>query len=286
MLLVLVGVLLFLPREAHLSIYTSDTRYFDGFEASLMDQVGCATTHDRPTEETTAAANQAQREQLDRLASELMKAYAFYRTGEHPYKRFRNYLAPQLRWSPESLKERPAQVSLMLLGANLHVYLKPDTSPRIAEKLSYDFVLSQAFRPDFFQRQEFYTRPGYDFAFAVRESHDSLPRQGLEWLVSAAVRSPKSIAELAQPRPPAASDAQASADQSTVSFRAKVLRRVLDKKPYGTALIAEAKRSFESKGNLQFMLFFASDASRPELKQVLAALGNAELSEYYRPIAR
>lgn len=215
-----------------------------------------------------------------------MKAYAFYRTGEHPYKRFRNYLAPQLRWSPESLKERPAQVSLMLLGANLQLYLKPDTSPRIAEKLSYDFVLSQAFRPDFFQKQEFYKRPGYDFAFAVRESHDTLPRQKLEWLVSAAVRTPKSIAALAQPRLPAASDAQASADQSTVSFRAKVLRRVLDKKPYGATLIAEAKRSFESKGNLQFMLFLAADASGPELKQVVAALGNAELTEYYRPIVR
>ena len=95
----------------------------------------------------------------------------------------------------------------------------------------------QTFRAGFFQKQSSIKRPGYDFAFAVRQSHDTLPRQKLEgW------SAPPSAPPKASPswrKRPSPGDAQASADQEHRELRQGPAPACSTRSHTGAALIAE-----------------------------------------------
>jgi hypothetical protein len=95
--LFIVAVVIAIPRVGHVTIVNTQTKYFDGFRISSTWQIGCATTHDYPTQETTDNAQRAQDKLIQETEDEIVKSYKHYLHGDHPFKRFAKALDPARR---------------------------------------------------------------------------------------------------------------------------------------------------------------------------------------------
>lgn len=125
-----------ISREGHVTIVANSSRSFSGFHVTTVEQIGCETTGDEPSEETSTSSEKAQAKRIADAAPVLDRAYAHYLNGKHPWTRSRAVLEPS-----------SAATAAEFIVGDFHVFLhvKPDAPKAVVEKLPFEFVLAQTF---------------------------------------------------------------------------------------------------------------------------------------------
>jgi len=281
-----------------LTIVQSSERYFKGFKVSITTQVGCATTHDYPTQERTEATQRHQDLVLSKADKLAVGAFEHFVKGQHPFTRFLGYLNSDLYLKPKppfdfltqdvvGTLEWTDQIYLQQL--EIHLYLKPNVPAIVRTKLCYDFLLSQTSRKgsdiftpyvdetakNFFENELWTTVTGYFSSFQWR----------LEYFLGYAFNFPQELAALASTnhieKPDYGYDWNNR--QKIKHFHARAIEKVLQGKPYGKELVEEARALGNNNFELFFLIMMASDVQAPELKPILS-LFNPDVVEYYKDL--
>jgi hypothetical protein len=256
--------------ESAMTIVQTTTRTYPGFRARLTYQIGCATTGDYPSEETTRAAEEDQERRFKEIEPTLKRAFEFFARGDHPFTRFRKHLA-------ETGTESEV---LYWMDLQLTLFVRPDTPEILRKKLAFDFVLSLAFDPGL--------RRTTPFAYPTETKnnlHEIVGRY--DWvsrLLAHACRHPEKFREWAA-GPIGPTTDQYKYDEAHRLIKVKALQRVLERKPYGGEVFADAATLSRTE-SVRDLLLLSSDAQAPELKAVLDLLpdGYDAVKAYYEPL--
>jgi len=258
---------------APMTIVHTTSRNHPGFRVRLTYQIGCATTGDIPSEETTRAAQADQARRLDDLEPLLKRAFEFFARGDHPFTRFRKFLVD----GPSD--QETAEVFWQ--DAHVSLFVRPDTPDIVRKKLAFDFVLSLAFDPELKRTTPFAARTDPKARLAdVVVRHDWVSR-----FVAHACRRPEELRTwAAAPIDASTMTSQHAYDESHRLIKAKALQRVLDRKPYGADVLAAATALSRTE-SVRDLLMFSSDVQSAELKGVLDLLsGIPDALAYYEPL--
>lgn len=275
-----------------MTIVQSTTRYFKGFQVTMTTQVGCATTHDYPSEETTRSCKEYHKRELAKVEALVVPAFEHYVHGDHPFRRFLKYLQ-----SDRELKQENGWVmekegtwwmtdQVCLQNLEVHLYVKPDVPGHVKTKICYDFMLAQTTRKDsdlwkpyvdetsknFFESDLGASVAGYFGQFQWR----------MEFIIGYIMNHRDELAKIASSQHVEKPDwgYDWNNKQRLRHFRARAIERILDGKPYGKELIEEAKTMPNYQFELFFLLVMASEAQAPELNDILA-LYDPEMRKHY-----
>jgi hypothetical protein len=281
-----------------LTIVQSSERYFKGFKVSITTQVGCATTHDYPTQETHQNVQRHQKQVLSKADTLAVGAFDHFVHGQHEFKRFLKFLNSDLDLKPKPPFDFLTQEDIGTLqwtdqiyiqGLEVHLYLKPDVPKIVQTKLCYDFLLSQTSRKgsdffapyvddtskNFFENELWTTVTGYFSNFQWR----------LEHILGYAFNHPQELSALAstdhKELPNYGYDWNRR--EKIKHFHARAIEKVLQGKPYGKELVDEAKALGNNNFELFFLMMMASDVQAPELKPILSMF-NPDVVEHYKDL--
>jgi len=148
------GALLVAPREARLTIDSSQTLWLSGMRVTVSDTIGCETTHDYPSDATVNAAEASQKKRLAAASDVLVRAYQHFLTGTHPWTRDRQWLAQTATplTPSQTLEDDDTQVKNTALrrsvgfsfgGTMIELVVKPDAPSVAVERLPFEFLLAQ-----------------------------------------------------------------------------------------------------------------------------------------------
>ena len=233
------------------TIVAGGSRNFPGYSIRCYSQVGCATTEDDPSEETTTAAQEDARKTLDRISGDVARAWDLFRHGSHPFTLTRKHLA-------DGHPGGPASEPLAWTFADVYIHVRPETAPVVQMKIAIDFQLCLMTDPEF-RRAAPHLRQSFE-----KESLASLLTSpfALPNLIVKAGRNDAALRELtASPQP---------SDDGALErwFRANALLRAIGGKPYGE-LVELARNRKRDLWGLPLLLF-ASERHGPELPKVLS----------------
>jgi hypothetical protein len=268
-----------LPRTAHLTILSSQSKDLPGYRISSTDQIGCETTHDYPSQKTEEEATRRQQQLIADTEREIAKSYEHYLKGAQPFKRFRDALDPSLRAATQPRGAVTPRTHLLAVEVELN--LKAGTPPMVAAKIPFELVLAQTFRPGVFEKYPLIDEG--QFLMELRFSWNSLPSY-FDRLVAFALRHPEKLKAWDEHPESVSPGSPRDVDREAALLRARALARVLGKQRYGN-LIAEAQHAFDKNGVLIFMLLIASDVNADEMPALLAAFGDPAVSELFRPLS-
>jgi hypothetical protein len=199
------------------------------------------------------------------LAPRVERAFEFFARGAHPMTLVRRHLGSggpgaEAWWCDASVE--------------LHVAAG---APDIArQKLPVDFFLSLAFSPEFKDAPFAFPNKPEEAIEVASSSHT-----GVASLVGVALRRPDLIKRLADaPLPPPAE--RRTYDDALRPYRAKLLQRVLDRKPYAELL--EMSTTLDRRESVRWLAYFMSEAQAAELPKVLE-LADPAVREWYAALA-
>lgn len=257
-----------------MTIVETTTRSYPGFRARLTYQIGCATTDDYPSEETVKAAREDQARVLNAVEPTLKRAFEFFNKGDHPFTRLRKYHVVEST-GPESIECYWQDIQITL-------FVRPDTPDIVRRKLPIDFILALSFDPELKRTTPFaYPPEPKDRLQDIAVRYDWVTR-----LVAHACRHPEALRKWAEtPIEPATMGNQYGYDEAHRLIKAKALQRVLDRKPYGDDLFADAGKLSKTE-SVRDLLMLSSDVQSAELKRVLDLLpdGYRDARAYYEPL--
>jgi hypothetical protein len=245
------------------TIVTDSTRNLPGLSIRLCYQVGCATTHDYPSEKTVTSAQADQARRLTELTADIERAYRFFTQGDHPCRSRLSWLSPDGEGRSEPFYWQDAEIRL---------FLRPDAPEILHTKLIYDLAVSLAFEPDL--------RTRAPFALPRREAGLTDFVASYYWLpsmVGLACREPAEFRRLSELPTDRASH------QGDMRFRLKVLQRVLDRAPYGDAILADLAL-LDPRESLRYAILLSSDLQAPELADLVARSKVVGFEDYFEPL--
>jgi hypothetical protein len=281
-----------------LTIVQSTERYFKGFKVSMTTQVGCATTHDYPSQQTQTATKQYHERELAKVEALVVPAFQHFVSGHHPFRRFLKYLDSERNVQPnpdygfltqEDIKDLQWTDQIYLPNLEVNLYIKPNLSLPLKTKLCYDFLLSQTtrkgsdiFKPyvdetskNFFDNELSSAVTGYFSNFQWR----------LENILGYIMNHPEALAAAASTKHVDKPDYGFDWNnmQRIKFFRARAIQRLLNGETYGKELVEEAKALGNNEFELFFLIIMASEVQAPELKGILS-LFNPELAKHYQEL--
>lgn len=237
-----------------MSIYAGSNQILPGYRIDCQFQVGCETTGDEPTEQSTRSAESEAAKTLGRISADVARAWEIYAGGPHPFTIVRKHLSPD---GPSESEHIPWQ------SAEVYLRARADTAPIVQKKLMVDFLLSLTTDPDLRRRAPQLRSFGSEERLEYHLTAEHL----LPALIAKAGRGDADLrAYAASPWPPDEPAAQRW-------LNANALLHAIDEKPYG-ALVEAARRLPGDRGGLP-LLVFAGEAQAAELPAILDSFGPA-----------
>jgi hypothetical protein len=282
-----------------LTIVQSSARHFRGFMVTMTTQVGCATTHDYPTQATTNAVEKHHDQTLSKVDELVTPAFRHFVSGQHPFRRFVDMLDserkvkkdPNFDYVPESEMATLHRTDYVYLqGMEIQLYLKKEASQAMKSKLCFDFLLSQTTRKESGLFKPYTDETSKNFFESDLEAHiggqPSTFQWRFEYILGYIINNPEALDALANSKHVEKPDwgYDWNRKQKLRHFRARAMSKVLGGQPYGKDLIEEAKRDGDRHFELYFLLVMASDAQAAELKEIIN-LFDPSVRQYYEELA-
>ena len=262
-----------IPRKGHVTILAQESKLFPGFHLLMNEQIGCETTGDEPSEETWKAANTHLKDRLAAATAVAERAYAHFTTGAHPFRRHLSWLS--------TAEEHLAGKQMPFGDMFVFLHLKTDTPPAIAEKLSFEFLLAQAFEGGFLRSKEELAAVGQ------RATADHAIRTALETFHP---MFPWKLAELLAALDPPKLDALAAGEHKRLAAHAAILATVLRDERIGEPLLAKLRElDAHTRSLATYVLLTLSplgDADRATLRRFITELEKDGVPWMQEPYSR
>jgi hypothetical protein len=281
-----------------MTIVQTSEEWHKGFRVTMTTQVGCATTHDYPSDQTVKAVNKYHKEHLSMTQLVVTPAFEHFVSGNHPFTRYLLYLQPdleikedpQFHYIPDNVRASIEQTDpIHFQEYEIFLFLKPKTPRLIAVKLGLDFLLSQLFN----DKSSLLTAYENDTAMSMFDDLSSGIVAGyfgtfqwrFEYYLGYTTSHKDKVEELANsPFTPQQSYGYDWNNKQRIKrFRAKALLKIMKKLPYGKELIAEATELGNNSQELQYLALMSSDIQAPELPDILKPMATG-LGDYYKDL--
>ena len=281
-----------------MTIVQKAERYFKGFKVSMTTQVGCATTHDYPSEETQKRTKEYHDRELAKVEALIVPAFQHFVSGQHSFKRFLKYLDSERNVQPnpdfgfltqEDIGDQQWTDPIYLQNLEIHLYIKPSLSWPLKTKLCYDFLLSQTTRKgsDIFKPYVDETSKNFfdsDFSSTVTGYFSNFQWR-LEYILGHIMNHHEALAAAASSKHVDMPDYGYDWNnrERIKFFRARAIQKLLNGEPYGKELVDEAKALGNNDFEMFFLIIMASEVQAPELKGILSRF-NPELAIHYQEL--
>jgi hypothetical protein len=281
-----------------MTIVQKSEEWYKGFMVTMTTQVGCATTHDYPSNETVTAVEKNHKEHLSKTQLVVTPAFEHFVNGDHPFTCYLSYLQPDLEikqdpkfhYIPEDVR-RSIELTdpIHFQQYEIFLFLKPKTPRLIAVKIGLDFLLSQLFN----DKSRLLTAYDNDTAMSMFDDLSSGIVAGyfgtfqwrFEYYLGYIAKHKDKVEELASSlfTPQQSYGYDWNNKQRIKRFRAKAILKILKEQPYGKELIAEAVEFGNNSQELQYLALMSSDIQAPELPDILKPM-SAGLGDYYKDL--